>query len=83
MKNKLIVLMGILAIMLVFGLVFIGCKQPANDEEGKQVVIKIENITSFTTTGHIMAFAAMPENLNDLTNTAAGSNTITEGDRPS
>jgi hypothetical protein len=85
MKNKQI-LMGIPAIVLVFGLAFIGCKQPTDDDGGnvntEPKTVKITNITGIS--GRIRIMVAKnkvtqfdsehsPENI------AIGSNTIQGG----
>ncbi|MDR1231823.1 MAG: hypothetical protein LBK61_10535 [Spirochaetaceae bacterium] len=57
LKNRLIG-KGILAVMLVFGLVFAGCKQQSSEED-KQVIIKINGVSGFDT-AMVWVFAEMP-----------------------
>jgi hypothetical protein len=87
MKNRQI-LMGILAVVLVFGLVFVGCDQATNGDgqEGKQVIIKIENISDFIANGiggQIIIFAELPEEpltqATNITTTAVGYSEVSGG----
>jgi hypothetical protein len=73
LKNRLIS-KGILAVMLVFGMVFAGCKQPASEED-KQVIIKINGVSGFDA-AMVWVFAELPSGQSEPVNAAVGYNTV-------
>jgi hypothetical protein len=84
MKNRRI-LMGALAVALVFGLVFAGCEQATDDEEeenmnseGKYITVK--NITDLTGRAGIWVFKNLPEGNNMPVNEAICSSTIRDNE---
>jgi hypothetical protein len=74
-ENKLTTLTGIVVIILVFGLIFIGCDDPSGGGE-KQVVIKIEAITEQDLQSAMVWVFAEIAQQGQPVNTAVGSGNI-------